>query len=487
MHNPAQCTQRLPCFMDIPSMRVAHDVGSNDESPSDMCARARALWLSEAPVLDPMVTMQTVEQLYRTAWLKSSADAGTSTATSSSSSRLETQKCGEGNLAVGDTAHDESSRIEATRVTKRVRLHHPLLHNNDDEAIRCAGEKLALILLQSDRTTEADEILASLGYPCRLSAAIFRYHECCSNKVAATNANAGLTKARGSTSTNLLDAPCRVVDNFLTRSELEMLQSVFLDPTNDYWISHQYKVEPPSPYFSYLIPLPAPKTSITCTPTGHGIANFVRRLQEYWTAMFPALQQATYCDSDNEGCTDVIRNPICSVIVYLNHGTVGGPSIVTNQRLTSRNLGTVRGWMCEASCGRMVAFDGKLLHGVIPGMELSSATASVETSNRHKIDGADHRRRVSVMFAFWRTIRVRNEPGPGAARPFPTTSSSGIPLWARQLQQPLYSDNHSETQLPTPTIVQPMALTHIYESTADGKPWTSRQGMLDYEDIFQGF
>ena len=33
-----------------------------------------------------------------------------------------------------------------------------------------------------------------------------------------------------------------------------MLQSVFLDPQASYWTDHNYTVEPPSPYFSYLIP-----------------------------------------------------------------------------------------------------------------------------------------------------------------------------------------------------------------------------------------
>jgi hypothetical protein len=501
--------------MDNPCSTFAHDDGSI-ESPSDLCARARALWLSEAAVSDPMGTMPTVEQLYRTVWLLSQSSADTAATIAAS---LETAKCGEGNLVVGGTAHDESTGIDATRVIKRARLDdngdHPVFDKDDNEAVRCcAGERLALILLQSARTAEADEILASLGYPCRLAARIFRYHDRCSNEMvaAATNANDAdaTTMARENTTTNLMDAPCRVVDNFLTRSELEMLQGVFLDPTNDYWISHQYKVEPPSPYFSYLIPLSTATTTTPSAPTGnHGIARLVRRLQDYWTALFPVLQQASYCemwahnrphatghqfhfDSDNEGCTNVIRNPICSVIVYLTNGTVGGPSIVTTQRLASRNLSTVRGGMCKALCGRMMAFDGKLLHGVIPGMALPSigTTASVGTSRPENLDGAHHRR-VSVMFAFWRSIRVRNEPGPGAARPFPTTTTTtttttDIPLWARQLQQPLDGGN-SETTLPTPTIVQPMELTHIYESTADAKPWTSRQGMLDYEDIFQGF
>lgn len=403
----------------------------DNETADSTCIRARNLWLSATDDDD----MATVERLYRGVWCSMDSTSG-----------------GAGFIrGDGDQRESKKPRLQSNA-------------SQEDEArAPCRREKLALILLQSGRTTEADQILSSLGYTCRLAASILNYDD---DRTAVSGDNINT------------DIPCRVYDDFLSDEEREMLHSVFLNPTNSYWTDHKYTVEPPSPYFSYLINL----KSETKAPNEKGIHAFVRRLRDFLEPHFP-IKCASYCemwahnrphatghqfhfDSDNEGCTTTIRNPICSCVVYLTDG-VGGPSVVTNQRLASRNLASA-GWLCPPVTGRLVAFDGKVLHGVVPG----KAGVKVNTAP------VDHFRRVSVMFAFWRKIRVRNaDAEPGTARPLPVE-----PLWAQQLQKPLGANTHKP-----PTAAKPITLDHVYESTIDSAPWTRGIGLPGYEQIFQGF
>ena len=52
-------------------------------------------------------------------------------------------------------------------------------------------------------------------------------------------------------------------------------------------------------------------------------------------------------------------------MVYVT-GDVGGPTLVTTQRLTSKRLAD-RGWIVHPRVNRVCMFDGGVLHGVIPG------------------------------------------------------------------------------------------------------------------------
>lgn len=466
--NPPTQKGRSPCKGDLILLRLwkmetnsavtvdrHSNTESDEESAAHLCEQARRLWLSEnSDEDDDDDTMKRVEQLYRRVW-----------------SREDSLDRADVVASCDDRKASKKPRVEASA-------------NSDNDAESClrqqAGEKLALILLQSGRETEADQILTSLGYTCRLSSSVLNYDT-------ATTVD---TMGTGHATENK-DIPCRIYDDFLSDAEQQMLQTVFLDPANCYWTDHSYTVEPPSPYFSYLIPLRSVISSDS------GIAAFVSRLQNVLQPHFP-VKNASYCemwahnrphatghqfhfDSDNEGCCtkddNVIRNPICSCVVYLTDDNVGGPSVVTNQRLASRNLATA-GWMCSATTGRMLAFDGKVLHGVVPGK------AGVNKKlNADEEPAKNSRRRVSVMFAFWRKIRVRDaEAGAGAARPFPTQ-----PLWAQQLRRTQLSSSSINGFSRTPISVQPNPLDHVYESTVNGKPWTRKMGLPDYEQIFQGF
>ena len=69
-----------------------------------------------------------------------------------------------------------------------------------------------------------------------------------------------------------------------------------------------------------------------------------------------------------------MRNPVISTILYLTSedtaarnenkeiSYTGGPSLVTNQKLNDIRLAT-KGWMAFPKPRRLVAFDGRYLHG----------------------------------------------------------------------------------------------------------------------------
>jgi hypothetical protein len=124
---------------------------------------------------------------------------------------------------------------------------------------------------------------------------------------------------------------------------------------------------------------------------------------EWWCHCRPhASGHQLHFDSDDEGRGGV-RNPVCSTVLVLTEGGVGGETLVTSQSATSRTL-CETGWLCQGQRNRLLAFKGNLLHGVVPGGGCDAL---------HKTG-----RRITFMVAFWKSIQVQDEPGAGSARPF---------------------------------------------------------------------
>jgi len=143
-------------------------------------------------------------------------------------------------------------------------------------------------------------------------------------------------------------------------------------------------------------------------------------------------------DSDDEGLGRVIKHPICSAVVYVTGG-IGGPTLVTNQTPRSKQLAT-RGWLVGPEEGRVAVFDGEMLHGVIPGRgvcpALPSTSAAAAAGFSSKPGDA---RRITLMVAFWTTVKVRRgdsgvggsgggeESGSGCSGSFPKGSARPFP------------------------------------------------------------
>lgn len=404
----------------------------------------------------------------------------------------------EGLLRDALNAKQSSKSTSKNKTKKRQRQQYAELSKSD---YRKAAERLSLLYCQSGRTEKAKYGLNFLGFTCRLAKSVLDYpFE--KKHTSAIISNFKKKSSKNSKNTNATNCPCIILDNFLHTSELEHLQGVFEDLHADYWVRHSYQVEPPSPYFSYVIDLKRSSNVDNGENNMYGfighLARQIRQLPEL-QAKFPELPQTRYVemwahnrphasghqlhfDSDDEGRGGV-RNPVCSTILYLSNDEnnssmsrmVGGPSLVTNQRLSSTSLAT-KGWLAHPKPLRLVAFDGRVLHGVIPGK------------------GVQIGRRTTLMMAFWKNIEVRDEPTHGSARPFPNqtsdpakqekTGKKDMPNWAKQLTDP---DMQVSKRRPKSMKEQmPISLTTVYE-TLDGKPWKPTYGMPDYEQVFQGF
>ena len=356
-----------------------------------------------------------------------------------------------------DADMEEVERLYREVLTDKGIARH---HGASDNAAAAGYERLALILCQSGRSKEVSSILGSLGYACRLSSLVLDYPTILDTSSSPTPTEQE-PKAK---------LPCHILDNFLTSGELKILQDVFLDPGASYWVDHNYQVEPPSPYFSYLIPLSKANDDFGF------IGRIVLKCLHHLKSKFPHLSKSTsvemwahnrphasghqmHFDSDNEGMGGV-RNPIMSTILFLTDGT-GGPSLVTNQKLAHGQLAT-KGWLSSSKEKRLVAFDGQVLHGVVPGKGYSGPG-----------------RRVTLMFAFWKKIKVRE--GGGAAQAFTNDTAA----WAVSLKRDYLVDaEHDET--PGPTEVKPFEVKPIYE-TLDGEAWNRGMGFPEYDKVFQGF
>lgn len=324
----------------------------------------------------------------------------------------------------------------------------------------CVGPKLAQYYLRTGRYKKTDVILEKLHYVCRLSNAVFA-----AARPSLQEPNLPLAVSVESHSNN---DPYWIADDFLSQDEIEILQKVFLNIENPYWTDHNYSggIQNPSPYFSFVLPL---NNDSNNDPPKGVLEQLIQRLQTALNDHFP-VHTANYVelwahnrpgdtghqfhfDSDNEGHTTVVRHPICSCVVYL---CGGGPTVLLPQRLASQHLAS-RAWIIPPAIGRIASFDGSLLHGVLPS---------------HSVE----ERRVSVMLAFWRTIRVRDTQG--AAQAFPRDAK-----WAQPLVQSVEQKNQP---LPVWERRRPVLVKPAYQSVPNGEPWKRSKGLPEYEQIYQG-
>ena len=394
---------------------------------SEKCKEARKLWLSAISLDD----LDQVEALYKE--------------------------------ALNAKRTDQTPAVSPRKKKRKLQRYAEL----SAQEYRQAGERLSLLYCQSGRTQKAKKGLDYLGFVCRLSKNVLDYPS--SRRSDRSNGN------RSKASSPI---PCVIYDSFLNSEELSHLRSVFASPGASYWTSHNYEVEPPSPYFSYVISLKKDRNHLE----GSFVDSLARKVWKFpaLRQRFPSIVDATHVelwahnrphasghqmhfDSDDEGRGGV-RNPIVSTILYVC-AEGGGPSIVTNQQLDSVNLAN-KGWLAHPKPSRLVAFDGRVLHGVVPGKGVSKIKEG---------------RRVTLMFAFWKKIKIRNESSPGSARPFPLNEPNA--KWAIALSDRTV---RVETKYSDVKEQKPIELDNVYERL-DGSAWKKADGMLDYEQVFQGF
>ena len=132
-------------------------------------------------------------------------------------------------------------------------------HNDIQCEIRNIQEKIALIQYQTNESNMADDTLKDLGYICRLSNHVLNYqYESNTTNTNVTVSDTNTTTTTTTTTTMMMmkpTCPCLIVDDFLSSFDQERLSNIFSNIESSYWKDHSYVIEPPSPYFSYVIPL----------------------------------------------------------------------------------------------------------------------------------------------------------------------------------------------------------------------------------------
>lgn len=272
-------------------------------------------------------------------------------------------------------------------------------------AAREARSKLALLLAQAGREEEAVAHMLRLGCRYRLADVVLRY---------ALPPEASSVDCEYAAS----------FDGVLEPAALGHLQRCFA-PDAPFWAAHAYQ-QPSTGYFSYTHSLKEPPrcafeqllAAVVARATAWRPASAAATAVEWWAHCRPhGSGHQLHFDSADEGAgAGGPQHPFVSTVLFLD-ASCGGPTLVTPQRRSGPGATlAATGWLAHGREGRLVCFDGGVLHGVLPGRGPTPQPGV---------------RRVTLMVALWPHQESRDVATVGAARAFPV--GPGAPAWAVQL------------------------------------------------------
>lgn len=368
--------------------------------------------------------------------------------------------------------------------------------DEDETLCETVRRKLALLLLQQPPASagtalpEADGLLRQQDFKVRLSPELLCHR---------AMEQAGPAPAAADDGGDLL----RVVDDALSAGVIARLRKLF-SATAPFWSEHGYDTLHlhSRSYFSYLHPLEdciAGAQASRANLMGQVIAAVYKLVCERW----PHVQNARYAewwahcrphssghqmhfDSEDEGQGE-LRHPIVSTVLYISDR--GGPTLITSQLPGDQHVCT-KAFVAFPKANRLVAFDGRRLHGVIPGH------GAVHDVVR---EGSSHR--ISVMIAFWadvkRKAQVHEDGSAGASHPWPGPSSAAN--WHRAFDRSV----DGSLQGDSPADVSPQPVSALWEPVlgdADGAGaggstsksfvealgWKKQVALPHYEQCFTG-
>ncbi|GMI46508.1 hypothetical protein TrCOL_g10365 [Triparma columacea] len=282
----------------------------------------------------------------------------------------------------GDSeAEDEEEEEEEYYVHQLIKL----------RAVACY--QLALSSFQLSKSPEGDDYLHKLGFKLRLSDEVLKY-----------NGNRPLHPPPPPTS--LPPSHC-IIDEALPSSLFSQLHESFA--ASEFWSAHGY---PTDRFFSYNLPLSPPSFPSLL----HQLSSTVRSLL---LPSFPSLESASSAEiwahsRTSEGHHQLhydldevalargeICSPIVSTVLFLETIAGGSPTLVCNKKINEEDRGD--GYLCEGKPNRLLAFDGSLLHAVVPGIPAAPLSSPPP-------------RRITVMIGFWGS-GVNTTPTPTKLQP----------------------------------------------------------------------
>lgn len=305
---------------------------------------------------------------------------------------------------------------------------------------RGAIAQLALLLYQEGREPEVQSLLRQGGWKYRLAPCVMRYQR---DIHVGGNLSKDPLHAAAGVDDYILDVPFRAFDGALSPGILQHLQKVFSSESK-FWREHGYNEFAgcgEDGYFSYVHGLSGPLQSsldimirsIYTLALPHYPVLVEAKAAEWWAHCRPhACGHQLHFDS-GDAHDSLARHPICTAVVFVSAPSgVGGPTLVTDQRLGDRELAK-RGWLVFPRTGRVALCDGSVLHGVIPGIGEPPSDAPLCA------------RRITWMVAFWRESAVQPFSADGCAgvcRPLPDperpfASGPRNYTWHQQLKLPV--------------------------------------------------
>jgi hypothetical protein len=280
-----------------------------------------------------------------------------------------------------------------------------------------AGQFLLLYLYQTHRIEEADAIIKEIPkYSWRINHQILNYLQSSSSSSSTGRSN-DYNPLEG-----LKNHLYYIENDYLPNDLFAHLREAF-QPSAPFWSEHSYNYfnsqSLVSGYFSYLYPM---KTRFPLCSIEQIIDQLYGKLLLDYPDVFQEAQLAEWWVHSRPHCgghqlhydSDESRialggtpnHPVATVVLYLSSEKIGGPTMVSDQ-LLNQTLGT-HTWLVHPKENRIVVFNAKYLHGVIPGV---GEIPSKEVNDR----------RLTLMIGFWKKLEAKDQGRDhiGAGQPFP--------------------------------------------------------------------
>lgn len=341
---------------------------------------------------------------------------------------------------------DEGKHVEALNLLQLIAL------DGDCDSKQVAHYELAVLHSQLGNHIEADRHLSSLGFILKLTNSIF-----------APPVNSHVMSKKGRLETSMRPKksnPVVTFDDALPACLLQPLIAAF-SPSSVFWSEHEY---PTQEFFSYNIRNDDKDSLIK------QVSEYVRPLLEchfidmntassacsvewwchrrdkssafahqlhfdldenalkgYKTRIKPKKvngKSLPNSRSDEEVSIRDDLHPVVSAVLYLR-GKNGAPTLVTDQTLDADSVAS-QAWLCHPVENRLLAFDGKLLHGVVPFLPSTSAAGSTDVEDPDQY-------RITIMMGWW----AKNFESSNAAGKAP--KRKGVPALGPNMAMPSYS------------------------------------------------
>jgi hypothetical protein len=311
---------------------------------------------------------------------------------------------------------DEGKHAEALSLLQLIAL------DGDTDSKQMAHYELALLHSQLGNQIEADRHLSSLGFILKLTNSVFAPPV--NPHVIEMSKKEKLEASMRSKKSN----PVVTFDDVLPANLLQPLIAAF-SPSSVFWSEHEY---PTQEFFSYNIRnddneslikqvseyvrplLESHFTDLKTVFSACSVEWWCHRrdkssafahqlhfdldenaLKGYKSSMKPKKVDRKFLPNSRREKGVSIRDdlhPVVSTVLYLR-GKNGAPTIVTDQTLDADSVAS-QAWLCHPAENRLLAFDGKLLHGVVPFLPSPSAAGPTDI-------GDPDQYRITIMMGWW--------------------------------------------------------------------------------------